>query len=381
RARGNLQVDLATADFHVLNGTAGIRNVAVFNGDDFYAVDSLLFASIDQEGRSEVNIDSDLFTARFEGTLNVFALPSTLRDYIHSYYSLHDSLDTRQSPPQRFQFEIDIRNTDLLTELLVPELSAFDPGPISGTFDSEAGNLEIDMEIHELQYANVNVKSFAFHTESDPDKIAFGLTVDRILVDSTNIEGIAWDGTLANDTINTSFAILDSVDHEKYVLAGTLLREEEGFAIRVAPGGTVLNYETWRLPDNNIIRIAKGMFAAENFELRNGQERIILHSEGEAGKPVSIGFRGMNLAHLTSAMASGILQGDIRLLREPQGLTFTSDLSVRDLAMQDVPWGTVVLKVSQQQAARFDIDFALTGDRNDVRLAGFYLSNETPTFD
>src|SRR5690606_25204281 len=79
---GTLMVDLATSDFRKLNGSVGIRKFAVFDGDQRYAIDSLLFASIDQEGRSEINIDSDLLTANFEGSINLFSLPQVIKGYV-----------------------------------------------------------------------------------------------------------------------------------------------------------------------------------------------------------------------------------------------------------------------------------------------------------
>ena len=99
-------VDMATADFKVLNGNIGIRKVAIFNGDELYAIDSLLFASIDQEGRAEINIDSDLLEANFEGSINIFALPGVMREYFQTYYSLHDSLEVKDTESQRFSFHI-----------------------------------------------------------------------------------------------------------------------------------------------------------------------------------------------------------------------------------------------------------------------------------
>jgi hypothetical protein len=62
KGRGTLQVNLTTRDFRVMNGNVDIRKVAIFNGDKLYAVDSLLFASIDQEGRSEINLNSLLIS-------------------------------------------------------------------------------------------------------------------------------------------------------------------------------------------------------------------------------------------------------------------------------------------------------------------------------
>jgi hypothetical protein len=120
RARGTLDVDLATSDFKVINGNLDIRKVAIYNGKDMYAVDSLLFASIDQEGQSEISIRSDIVDGNFEGTFNLLGLPEVIRRHFNNYFSLHDTAYSKPTQPQNFRFNLKIKNTDLLTEILVP---------------------------------------------------------------------------------------------------------------------------------------------------------------------------------------------------------------------------------------------------------------------
>ena len=79
KARGTIDVDLATSDFRSINGSLDIRDVAIFNGNDLYAVDSLLFASIDQRGNSKISIRSDIMTGDFEGTINLFDMGNALK--------------------------------------------------------------------------------------------------------------------------------------------------------------------------------------------------------------------------------------------------------------------------------------------------------------
>ncbi|MDQ2657556.1 MAG: hypothetical protein M3Y60_09070, partial [Bacteroidota bacterium] len=384
RARGTLLVNLATEDFRVLNGNVGIRKVAVFNGDDLYAVDSLLFASIDQEGRSEISIDSDLLQARFEGSINIFGLPGVMREYFDSYYSLPDSVETPDSAPQHFSFRIDLKNTDLLTNLLVPKLTSFDPGPISGEFDSESNRLDLKMKIKAVQYSNIGIDSLVFSTNSDAGALRYNLMIDKILVDSMKIDGLQFNGTIRGDSIITDIVVLDSTDREKYLLSGTLLSQGNGMELKLAPHGTLLNYESWSLPPNNFMRFGGEKFVASNMQLTNGDEKIIIESAAEPGTPIAIGFRQLNVESLTSMIAgqrpvSGLLQGDIEFFPHENGLTFTSDLTLNDFKIKGVEWGDITLQVSQKVRNRFDVMFRLSGDQNDVDIKGYYLGGEAPS--
>ena len=106
KARGTIDVDLATSDFRSINGSLDIRDVAIFNGDDLYAVDSLLFASIDQHGNSKISIRSDIMTGDFEGTINLFDMGNAMKRHFNNYYSLRDTTFNRPAEVQKFSFEL-----------------------------------------------------------------------------------------------------------------------------------------------------------------------------------------------------------------------------------------------------------------------------------
>lgn len=384
QGRGTLDVDLATSDFRVLNGNVGIRKVAVFDGDDLYAVDSLLFASLDQEGRSEITIDSDLFSARFEGSVNIFGLPGVMKEYFNSYFSLHDSLDVADAPPQHFRFNIELRNTDLITNILIPELTKFDPGPIQGEFDSRSRTLDVSMSIDAIQYGNIGVKAFSFTTDSDQDEFRYNFDIDRITVDSTRIDGLALHGKVSNDVMATEFIVFDSADHDKYVLSGNLKSLDNGTEVRLSPNGIILNYERWLVPENNFMRFGTTKFVAQQVELSKGDEKIIIHSDETDGSPITVGFRKLALEYLTSMVAeeriaTGLLDGDFKLYTSTEGTAFASDLSLTDLKLRDYPWGDISLHVEQDTENRFDVAFALSGNENDVKIDGYYVAGEAPT--
>lgn len=386
RGRGILMVDMETADFKILNGNVGIRKVAIFNGDELYSIDSLLFASIDQEGMSEVNIDSDLLAARFEGSFNIFAMADVLQEYFSTYYSLQDTLEVINTGRQYFSFDIDLKNTEILTGLLVPQLTEFEPGEISGEFDSEARLLDLTINLDRIQYANIGIDSLAFRSTSDQQELRYNFAVDKVMIDSMKVDGLEFTGTVANDSLRTQLVILDATDSSKYVLAGTFFSREGDFELRLSPNDIMLNYQNWSVPPENFIRFGGEKLVAQNVVLTNLREKIIFESDAKPGTPILLGFRELNLEYLTSMVAeeglvSGLLEGDINLYPDSAASTFTSDITVQDFQIRDVPWGNLALKVDQASANRFDVDFGLTGQRNDVRANGFYQGGDAPAID
>lgn len=386
KARGTLDVNMATADFKILNGSLDIRKVAIFNGDALYAVDSLLFASIDQEGRSEIKIDSDILQGSFAGSINIFELPAVLREYFNTYYSLHDSVEQSYEAPQHFNFALKLRKTDLITDILLPELTSFDPGEIKGEFDSKDKRLELKFDITRLQYGNIGVSSFLFSTNSDSSMLNYNVFVDKVHIDSLQIDGLEFNGTVAHDSIRTNVIVLDSLEQHKYVIGGTFFSHDKEFELQLAPREMVLNYEPWNIPRNNYIRFGGEKLVASNVTLSKGKEKIILESKPDPGTPLFVGFRELSLKNLMSMAAqdepvSGILHGDVNLFPEKDNFRFTSDIRISALRIADIPWGDLSLAVAQKVTNRFDVDFSLTGDNNDVKVNGYYTAGETASMD
>jgi translocation and assembly module TamB len=386
RIRGVLDVDMATADFKILNGHLGIRKVAVYNGDDLYAVDSLLFASIDQKGRSEINIDSDIMTGSFVGNINIFEMPAALREYFNTYYSLHDSVKQSYEEPQQFRFRLKLKKTDLITDILIPELSSFVPGELKGDFDSKSKRLNMRLDIADIQYSKIGVRKFLFSANSNEQRLNYNVFIDEIKYDSARIDGLEFNGTVQNDSIKTNIIILDSLDLYKYVLAGTFFSREKEFELKLDPDNIKLNYEQWTVPVTNFIRFGGPKIIAQDVELINGREKIIFESKPDPTSPMFIGFRELNLEYLVSMVAqekpvSGLLEGDINIYPDTSMFKFTSDIKIKDLQFSELPWGNLALNVEQNVKDRFDVQFSLVGKNNDIRTNGYYTGGENAAID
>jgi translocation and assembly module TamB len=387
KARGTLNVNMATSDFKKLNGNIGLRKVALYNGDALYAVDSLLFASIDQDELSEVRIDSDILTGNFRGSFNLVTLPQVLQEYFGSYYSLHDSTtEKKDSGRQYFKFDVKLHKTDILTDILIPQLTQFVPGQISGEFDSERKHLDVRIDIESIQYANMGVKSFTLNTNANASRLNYNIFIDEIMVDSLRIDGLEFNGTVANDSILTNLIILDSLDLYKYMIGGVFKSRIDEYEFRLLPKQVKLNYEDWAVPHDNFIRFGGEKPLAHNITLANGREQIIIDSKDDAASTLFIGFRELNLEYLVSMISkdkavSGLLHGDIFLIPEKNNMSFTANIGIDNFSMMEIPWGDISLAVERKTANRFDVVFGLQGSRNDIKAQGYYATGEKPIMD
>src|SRR5690606_4938108 len=199
-----LSVDLDNADPKNLNGDFAIHDAAFNNGERIYRVDSLLVASLTEEGKASLNIDSDFLQARFSGSFDLLSLPTVLRSHFSNYYSLEE--DTSVTGPQNFEFSIDLQNSYILTEVLVPDLERIDIKEIRGSFDSEDHRLDLVVNVNELVHKSFAARNMLLTANSGPRRLEYRFKADDILAGSIRVPSLLFDGTVAGDSIETGIA-------------------------------------------------------------------------------------------------------------------------------------------------------------------------------
>lgn len=380
RAKGTLDVDLATSDFKVLNGHLDIRDFAIFNGKDVYAVDSLLFASIDQEGKSEISIRSDILDGNFAGTINLFSLGEVLRRHVNNYFSLRDTSYNKPAQPQNFKFDLTIKNTDLLTEILIPELDPFIPGEIKGQFDSEDDRLDLNIGLAKIRYAGIGSDSITFNATSDKEQLAYSLSFRDIMIDTLHIEALKLQGDVANDSIRTQFVIQDSLQKDKYVLGGVFYSLEKVFQFRFLQDQVIMNYAPWVTPPDNALQFTSKGIQARNFSITNINEMIALKTTNDQDSVVSIVFKDLNLQNITKLVEGttpldGLANGDLNMMSAEKG-AFNSNLTIKDLEILNQQWGDLSLALGKTSTGPLNVDLELQGEKTSIEAGGYLSSNQ-----
>ncbi|HEY9049776.1 MAG TPA: translocation/assembly module TamB domain-containing protein [Ohtaekwangia sp.] len=380
RARGILDVNLATSDFRVLNGHVDIRHVAVFNGSKLYAVDSLLFASIDQQGKSEIEIHSDILSGEFKGNINIFSLPEALQRHINHYFALHDSVFDKPVEPQNFDFNLVIKNTDLLTEIIFPDLEPFVPGQIAGEFDSEAKRLWLAVKLARINYAGLRMDSIVFGINSNEQSLDYTFEMKKLHYDTLRMEALKLAGSIMNDSIYTRFTILDSLQKEKYILGGVFNSYKNDFQFRFLQDQLMLNYEPWKTPLYNTLRFTGNGVTPNNFYIAKGDERILLFKKEDKDSTLNLSFHEVDMKNITSLVEGatplkGIIDGDLNM-GSAQSASFNTTLYIHKLAILDRPWGDLSLALGKTADGPLNIDLRAEGSNMELVAAGYITSQE-----
>ncbi|CAN5564622.1 translocation/assembly module TamB domain-containing protein [soil metagenome] len=379
-AEFKLEADMSGSDLNDINGTFGIRDVTIVRAGDRYSVNSLLVGSIQEKRNTEITIDSEIFSASLTGTVNLGDLAPTITRHLNRYFDLHDDEIEDDLEPQNFDFDIVVHNTDLITDVLIPDLHRFIPGLIHGSYNSENMNLELNIEFPQIVYGTTVIDDLQFNVDSDRNQLNYAFTVAQILDSSFHIINMGLLGEVENNLINTRFHLLDEEENERFLLGGVLESLENVFRFRFQPDQIILNYEEWIVPEDNYLEFGEESIVANNIAFQRDGQQFSINTLPDEN--LEVAFQNFNLVIFSRMfereenMITGLLEGNVVLDQQQEAFAFTADLDIMNFSYLGDTLGNISLLAGNPQANQYDVNLEITGFGNQLNIVGNYIIPE-----
>jgi translocation and assembly module TamB len=376
KVKGLVSADFVTDDFKGINGKIKLNKFSADNTVGVYSIDSLLITSIHEGDNTELSIDSEIITGTVQGNIDLTTLPSVIIQHIDQYY--HFTTVEESTEEARFNFEFNIKNTDIITEIVLPQLSEFKPGALKGKFDSKKNQLLIDLNIIRANYAGLLMDSVNLSAISDKQELKTTLKVAKISNENAAIHHLEATALFSDNKLSGRFSARDSVYQIRYLLNTDFESLEDGYAIRIKPDSLLLNYELWSIPVENKIVIADGRVETYNFILSNDPQLISFSKKPEDGSLLKIVFREFDLQTITSFMdkdktlISGMLNGTVDLSLPPNDFYFNTDLRITDFHTMEKRWGDLAVKITNKNNKLYSGIVTINDAVNEATLTGTY---------
>ncbi|MEP7143041.1 MAG: translocation/assembly module TamB domain-containing protein, partial [Ferruginibacter sp.] len=120
------------------------------------------------------------------------------------------------------------------------------------------------------------------------------------------------------------------------------------------------------------------------FSINNSGQSLSINSKTEnVTAPVDVILKDFhiktltNLAEQDSLPVDGVINGNVLVKNMMSSPVFTSDISIDTLTYNTDTVGNIKVKVDNETANAYNADVAITGNGNDVKLAGKYYTGES----
>jgi len=375
--------DLKGGSVTKLNGKAGISKIILAHGVKKYKLDSLLIASINEPKRSEINIRSSIIGIKYNGTVSPVALPALINKYITNYFSFSDAKTTKgKNEMPDFNFEIQLHNHPILSEVFFPDLKEFIPGLIRGSYDSLTNNLKMSASIPKMVYGTTEINDLLLDVNSDTTALNYKLSSSSITNSQVELDNFLFDGKITGNKILANISSIDDSKNKKLVVHSQITRDKSGYMLAFDPKEFYLMNNQWDIAADNYIRFGTGGFMIHHLFFQHGDNQINIASvHDKFNDDLNIAIKNFNLNDISqivekdTSLVAGKVDGNVLLKRVNNSYGIIADAQISNLAVHDVPIGNVSFKADNATTQKFDVDLKLTGVDNNLTASGTYIPN------
>lgn len=383
KIRGVVDADIQSANLDYLNGTISANTITIANGKEQFVIDSINVVATSSSLKNTLKLKSPFLDAEVDGKYKLTKIATALSNSIANYYNTASYKRKAVSEKQQLAFKIAIKDSPILLKL-VPEIKSLEPINLSGRYNSVNDSIVLNGTIPKLIYGENRITNGVLKIDTQDKALVYSLVVDDVINKQIQLPFTSITGKVQNNIANYTIQLKDLKDKERYLIAGTLKAINGNNEINLDSNNLLLNYESWKIVPDNLIRFGKNGVYINNFDLDKGGNNIKIQSQSERqNAPIAIDFKDFDLETITSIVEksdlqmSGKINGNALLKNVSTTPLFTSDLIIENFTFKKDTVGTISIKVNNAIANRYDAIISITGQGNQVNLDGNYKTGDS----
>ena len=389
---GKIVADVPTADPDYFNGKITVTDLLVAQKGQVIKLDTVSLVSTANADSSSLRLKAPMLNAHLSGKYKLTEIGPAMQDVIAKYYNT----DIAKAPtkakvkysPQQFKFDVRIVKTPLVAQF-APSLKTLDPVNITGSFDSETGNLVVNGTMPKVVYGTNVVNNVKLAINTGNNALNYSLTVDEVKASSSiDLLYTSITGSAQNNKLNISLQVRDAAKKERYRVAGVFSILPDEYQFSFLQNGLLLDYMPWAVNADNALQFGGKGILAKDFSITNNNQVLSINSDSpEMNSPITVDFRNFKIETLTKAakqdslQVGGVINGNAHISNFQKSPQFTAAINVNDFNFKGDTVGNIALKVNNQTQNAYAADVSITGKGNQVNLTGLYYTDPASQFD
>jgi hypothetical protein len=376
KLKGNVAADFDQLDIDHLNGKLNITNTLVALETEQFPLDSISLTATSTAEKNSISIRSQFVAAELTGNYKLSTLQDAVMQSISKYYQISAAKSTK-TEAQNLAFSVQIKDEPLLQKL-VPEIKNLFAIRLEGKYNSVNDSIHIDAAIPKLNYNDVIITNAILKVTKEENALVYNFVIDDLKNASFHLPFSKLSGKIAKNTVDYDLQLKDIENVDRYLLSGSLSTSNGNSAVKFKKDNLKLNYQTWNIDDNNVIKITEKGILINDFILKNGTNTFTLNSEENTpNAPILATFTDFDLKALTSIVESnfeigGTINGSSKISNLTTKPAFVADLTIENFSIKKDTVGNVKLNIASKTANLYGAKVEISGNDNAVFLIGDY---------
>ncbi|WP_396157511.1 translocation/assembly module TamB domain-containing protein [Flavobacterium sp.] len=382
KLKGVLDADIQSANLDYLNGKASVHHLIIANDKDQYATDSINVVAVSTSEKNSIVLNSPFLDAEIIGKYRVSTLANSIKNSISNYYTLKSSSKNVPNGNQQLAFKVNVKPTPILLNM-VPDLKNIEPILITGRYNSVNDTIMVNGSIPKLVYSTNIITNATLKIDTKDRALRYNFSIDEIKNSQFQLLRTSISGQAKDDVVDYTLLLKDVKNKDRYRIAGNLKAKNGGDEISLNPEKLMLNYDSWKISDDNKIRFSNDAIYFDNFELRYDKSSISLQSQSQGDDPtLAIKFKDFkiqtitNIVQMKNSEMDGTINGTAVLKNLKSKVLFTADATIDNFTFKNEAVGRININVDNYTANTYTAKIELTGLDNQLNLDGTYRAND-----
>ncbi|MEX1188249.1 MAG: translocation/assembly module TamB domain-containing protein [Bacteroidia bacterium] len=375
-----------------LDGQIELAETSVRYGKTKYLIDDILLESHGDYIERNLSLLSDIADVELKGKYKIAKLPDAISGVLNSFLPSFTRIKADEddvSKNQSFDYDITIKNLDLISAIFFPDIKVEGPTNINGRFDSGQNLIKMDAISPMVSVAGIEFSRFKAGAFSEGSGLKLFAGANRMnLDDSVHINHVYFDSRTITDNIEftidwASKTTIDAPDaklNAKAVFSGSKIE------MNILPSLILIEDTLWKVNEENTIVIDTGLVIFDNLSFVHLNEFVRLDGKisSDTEDELDIILDNFQLRNINPFIENnGIkLQGSTKgiisvsnLLKKP---FFKSDLLVKGIYVNnDLIGDGKILSKWDREAERIILDIELSANGiPKLVMNGYYIPSK-----
>jgi hypothetical protein len=272
-------VNLDFQDINNFKGDLDISDITFSEKDNFFFFDSITVNSLYANQEHSIKLNSQLLDAELNGVFNIVDVIPSLDQVVGSLFKFYTPKAQEELADLDLEYNVQLKNVDLLTLLFVKELSVAPGTKMEGFLKMPSQDFKLDLYSSEIKYAESELNDLSMNVNSVSDTSEIDLIVkhytnENVVIDSNHIVL-----HVTNDSVDFKMKSLvrDSIDSYVSIAGHSIHQFEDFYELNLRKSTFNIGLQDFNIVGDNKIEWHKERVTIENIFLQSEKSNLAIN--------------------------------------------------------------------------------------------------------
>ena len=368
-----LSAQLKGLDIDKIYGNIYLSNTVLHKNDDNYVMDSLSLSLKENIHNSkDVKLVCDFLDMDIIGIINFKHFENTFKNYVLNYYHV-DKWARKgirfKEQQQDFYVSLNLKETETLSRLLLPELTISNNTNLTATFTSNNYQLYSTIESDRITYNDMVFNNLYMKNKTTNKKTTLSVNLSELIFKENKdknlitlgIDNVKLDFDAHNDSLLIDLSWNDDTEEDKNkgeLSALFIPNGADSGKLYLSSSDMIINDTAWNISQGCYLDIKGSKLSFNNMNLYSNNQSVIVNGYFPAMSKdtLSVNFNNLDISDfdiLTSGIGiniDGFINGGLQVAGIKEKISILSNLSISDIGINNHAVGNATIDAGWNSA-------------------------------